>query len=104
DALSVMSVMPDVASYPGYFNLGEANWNELDSMGTSVTVNDIISRAAANMIEEDFYWMKEFKRLVCDPNNLDFVMYEGGQHLLRYFGVEETFQDTLYQAQVSPGM
>lgn len=104
DALSVMEVSPDVASYPGYFNMSESQWNELSAMGASASINDIVSRALTNMQNEDFYWMNEFKELVCDAHDLDFVMYEGGQHLLRYFGVAETFQDVLYQTQQSPEM
>src|SRR5690606_21601887 len=103
DALSVMDNMPDVASFPGYFYLSNTHWAELEALGASATATDVTSRAAEDM-PGSFYWMNQFKELVCDPNDLDFVMYEGGQHLLRLFGVEETFQEALYAAQISPEM
>jgi len=93
----------DFVSYPGYFNLGNTGWADMDALGVATTAADIITTAKNNM-NEDFYWMKSFKELVCDPYDIDFVMYEGGQHLLRMFGVEEVFQNAIYQAQLDTGM
>lgn len=94
----------DYVSYPGYFNLGDSTgWANMDALGASATVADIINQTRSHMAD-DFYWLKEFKELVCDANDIDFIMYEGGQHLLRTFGVEESFQQALYDAQLDDGM
>ncbi len=109
DALAVFddegdTDLVDLVSYPGYVALDEADYATLNSLGASATASDVMAMLADNM-DDQFYWMQQFKELVADSYGKDFVMYEGGQHLTpEWFGLDAPYNQALYDAQVHSEM
>ncbi len=94
----------DLVSYPGYVALNEANYDTLDALGATATATQVLDMLEANKAH-DFHWMQQFKTLVADRWNKDFVMYEGGQHITpRHFGLQTDYNQALYDAQTHPRM
>ncbi len=94
----------DLVSYPGYVALNESDYEVLNSLGASATASDVMEMLENNM-EDQFYWMQQFKTLVADVYDKDFVMYEGGQHLTpEWFGLDTSYNQALYDAQIHEDM
>ncbi len=94
----------DLVSYPGYVALNEGNYDTLNAYGNAATAEQVLAMLNENK-STDFYWMNEFKTLVSDVYEKDFVMYEGGQHITpEWFGLDTSYNQALYDAQLHPGM
>ncbi len=94
----------DLVSYPGYVGLNENDYATLDALGASATAEDVMTMLRANEAD-NFYWMQQFKTLVADEYDKEFVMYEGGQHLTpEWFGLDAPYNQALYDAQTHPDM
>ncbi len=94
----------DLVSYPGYVALNEDNYDTLNAYGSNATAEQVLAMLNENK-STDFYWMNEFKTIVSDVYEKDFVMYEGGQHITpEWFGLDTSYNQALYDAQVHPGM
>ncbi len=99
-----MEDLVDLVSYPGYVALSDEHYDQLDVLGSDATAEQIIEMLNDN-VEPNFYWMNQFKELVADEYNKEFVMYEAGQHLTpRWFGLDAPYNQALWEAQVHPGM
>lgn len=103
DSLSQTDLV-DLVSYPGYVALNEENYDTLSHYGTAATPEMVMDMLNEN-IAEALFWMLQFKIIVADAYNKEFVMYEGGQHITpQWFGLDTTYNQALYDAQIDTAM
>lgn len=99
-----MDDLVDLVSYPGYVGLSDDHYDQLDVLGGNATAEQVLEMLNENT-ESNFYWMNQFKDLVADEYEKEFVMYEAGQHLTpRWFGLDAPYNQALWDAQIHPDM
>jgi hypothetical protein len=89
----------DALNITGYFGLSEEADSELDQMGASATVSDIVQRVRKNMRENEITYIQN-QHALAKKLNVPLVFYEAGQHITPHpFGEEPTYAQALLDLQ-----
>jgi hypothetical protein len=89
----------DALNITGYFGLSEKADSELDQMGASATVPDIVQRVRKNMRENEITYIQN-QHALAKQLNVPLVFYEAGQHITPHpFGEEPTYAQALLDLQ-----
>ena len=94
----------DAFSVGGYFNYDEADHTTWVAMNPNdVTAEMILQSAAATMPAQENIWTRESAAYAAQFS-VDYIVYEGGQHMQPYQQTEWAYNQAVYDAQIHPGM
>jgi hypothetical protein len=94
----------DAVSPAGYFGFTEENhktWNAMDPK--KVTPEMILAGAGEAMEKNEMQWSRETAKWA-KAYNVDYVVYEGGQHMQPFNQGEWGYNQAVWDAQIHPGM
>ncbi len=90
----------DAFAPAAYFGIDEQTDSELDALGASATVQDIVARVRNRLDSNEKQWLREQKNEIGDPLGIPMIYYEGGQHFTPApFGEEPTYAQALLDVQ-----
>ncbi len=94
----------DALSPAGYFGFGESDHKRWQQMPPeSVTAQMILQAARTHAEQNEWKWTTETAHLA-RKYNVDFLVYEGGQHMQPWQQQEWKYNQAVWDAQVAPGM
>ncbi len=93
----------DVLSVGGYFSFNETDHNAWMANPTIATSDAICDAAYDRLYEESAVWTRESAKFA-RQYGVDFMVYEGGQHMQPFNQGEWPYNENLFAAQIHPKM
>lgn len=94
----------DALSVGGYFNYDAADHDTWVAMNPNdVTAEMILQSAATSMPAKENTWTRDSAAYAAQFG-IDYIVYEGGQHMQPYQQTEWAYNQAVYDAQIHPGM
>jgi len=95
----------DAFTPAAYFGLSGESIEQLETLGSNATADDVISMAREDMVSNAYQWALSQHESIATELGIPMLYYEGGQHLTpEPFGSVQDYNPALVAAQTHPAM